>query len=137
MKTTYLELLKDPRWQKRRLEIFERDGFACTNCESKLNTLHLHHIRYSIGNPWDAPDEYLTTLCEICHMAEEKYKRENPSLKEISENTLIPCFKLLVIAVNIGFLEKRKEQRFLDFKPVINEVRESNFDDFMKFVYGK
>lgn len=68
---TYSEKLKDPRWQRRRLEILERDGWACTNCEAKDQTLHVHHKRYERGKqPWESDDDDLETLCEWCHTKE-------------------------------------------------------------------
>lgn len=64
----YLEKLKDPRWQKKRLEIFERDGWECTNCGNKDETLHVHHTYYLSGRePWEYPDGSLKTRCEMCH----------------------------------------------------------------------
>lgn len=67
-KLTYSEKLKDPRWQKKRLEILSRDNFTCQSCFDKTSTLHLHHLDYISGNePWEYPDEYLLTLCENCH----------------------------------------------------------------------
>src|SRR5690349_502494 len=64
----YFEKLKDPRWQKRRLEIFKRDEFCCTSCLSGSETLHIHHRYYDFNlEPWDYPDDALTTLCEDCH----------------------------------------------------------------------
>lgn len=71
---TYAEKLKDPRWQKRRLEIFERDEFTCQCCRDTENTLHVHHLQYFKGEPWDVEDIYLITLCENCHEYEEKLK---------------------------------------------------------------
>lgn len=62
----YSDKLKDPRWQKRRLKIFERDNWACVACGRTDQTLHVHHNTY-VGEPWDAPDEALKTLCEGCH----------------------------------------------------------------------
>lgn len=59
---------KDPRWQKRRLEIMERDGFACVACGDKESELHVHHKRYR-GQPWEAKDDDMQTLCVYCHMA--------------------------------------------------------------------
>lgn len=59
---------KDPRWQKRRLEIMERDGFQCVACGSKTNELHVHHKRYK-GQPWQAKDDDMQTLCIKCHTA--------------------------------------------------------------------
>ena len=58
--------LKDPRWQRRRLEVFNRDKFTCLCCGAKDKTLNVHHLFYC-GNPWDAPMEHLETLCEPCH----------------------------------------------------------------------
>jgi hypothetical protein len=67
-KPTYSEKLKDPRWQKKRLEIFERDKWKCQSCGGKTNTLQVHHRYYQRGcNPWDYPDECYQTLCEQCH----------------------------------------------------------------------
>lgn len=31
-KEEYAKKLMDPRWQKKRLEIFKRDGWKCQNC---------------------------------------------------------------------------------------------------------
>ena len=62
----YADLLKDPRWQKRRLEVFERDHWKCQLCEDNESTLAVHHLRYA-RKPWDAPDADLLTVCEMCH----------------------------------------------------------------------
>lgn len=62
------EAYKDPRWQKRRLEIMQRDGWACCACGNTEQTLHVHHKRY-VGELWESPDEDLQTLCESCHGA--------------------------------------------------------------------
>lgn len=62
----YIELLRDPRWQKKRLQVMERDGFECTNCGDTKTTLNVHHLRYT-GKPWEAHLADLTTLCEVCH----------------------------------------------------------------------
>jgi phage terminase large subunit GpA-like protein len=63
---TYAEKLKDPRWQKKRLEILERDEWKCKLCGDHTTTLHVHHEKYK-GEPWDADNELLKTLCEHCH----------------------------------------------------------------------
>lgn len=68
---TYSEKLRDPRWQKVRLKVFERDSWACTACGDNANTLHVHHKLYEAGKePWDYSQEYLLTLCERCHNKE-------------------------------------------------------------------
>lgn len=69
----YTEILKDPRWQKKRLKIMERDEFTCRHCLSSDKTLHVHHIKY-YGNPWEIDDKFLITLCDDCHEYEEELK---------------------------------------------------------------
>jgi len=66
--SSYTEKLKSPKWQKKRLEILQRDNFSCFNCGDTERTLHVHHESYTKGKePWDYPDEYFRTLCDICH----------------------------------------------------------------------
>jgi hypothetical protein len=68
MAKTYSEKLKDPRWQKMRLRVMERDNFTCRDCFSKEETLHVHHAFYEKGaQPWEYEDRYLITLCAGCH----------------------------------------------------------------------
>ena len=67
----YSEKFKDPRWQKKRLEIMQRDQFSCQHCGSIDRTLHVHHKSYIRGNdPWDYHDRFLITLCADCHESE-------------------------------------------------------------------
>lgn len=68
-KAAYGEKLLDPRWQKRRLEIFERDEWVCRGCRRASRTLHVHHLWYD-GEPWEVPDNALLTLCAECHKTE-------------------------------------------------------------------
>lgn len=64
----YSALLQDPRWQKKRLAILERDGWTCTSCECETRTLHVHHrVAYDGRDPWDYDDSELQTLCWYCH----------------------------------------------------------------------
>lgn len=65
--SAYSAKLRDPRWQKKRLSILERDDFACQSCFDTESTLHVHHQYYTGGDPWDIPNEALITLCEECH----------------------------------------------------------------------
>mgnify|MGYP001454581542 CR=1 FL=1 len=64
---TYLEKLKDPRWQKKRLEILNRDNWRCRACEADDEELHVHHISYITDDPWDEDNDNLVTLCSECH----------------------------------------------------------------------
>lgn len=66
----YTDKLKDPRWQKKRLEIMQRDGFRCFICESGSETLNVHHKLYLQGREyWEYTDDQLVTLCEKDHKA--------------------------------------------------------------------
>lgn len=65
---TYSEKLKDPRWQKKRLEVMEASKFTCDMCRSTEKTLHVHHVNYRKGaKPWDYELNEFKCLCEDCH----------------------------------------------------------------------
>lgn len=95
---TYAEKLKDPRWQRKRLEILQRDDFTCRACGAKTETLHVHHIRYFRGrNPWDYKEFYLVTLCERCHESEEdEIKAATVKRKAKAEPSRQPYFQSVV-----------------------------------------
>lgn len=84
----YNEQLKRPEWQKKRLEIMQRDGFKCRICDSEEKQLNVHHIIYDKEYEflWDYPDELLITLCNECHECEHElnqYKIANELLKKL------------------------------------------------------
>lgn len=86
-RTPYWQLLQDPRWQKKRLEIFERDEFRCQFCGDKESTLTVHHRFYIKGrSPWEYPDWALVTLCNECH---DQDHSENPSDFECTMNSIM------------------------------------------------
>ena len=67
-KQTYAEKLKDPRWQKKRLGIMQREEFKCQWCGTGERTLNIHHGYYQRGiDPWEYPDDTLYCLCDPCH----------------------------------------------------------------------
>jgi len=70
----YSEKLKDPRWQKKRLEIMEKDNFKCRDCGDSQNTLSVHHCHYEKGDPWDTDSEFLMTLCDDCHATRQLFE---------------------------------------------------------------
>jgi hypothetical protein len=82
-RSAYGEKLRDPRWQKLRLQVFGRDGFACQECADESSTLNVHHLWYEGENPWDAPLQALVTLCENCHEYETQAIRL--AIKDISD----------------------------------------------------
>jgi len=122
---SYSEKLKDPRWQKRRLEILNRDNFTCQVCGDTKNTLHVHHKKY-FKEPWDAANWALITLCSSCHSREEwllKNEGRNVSLlKSIEVDVLTEvgylseCYEgkthILRSEILAFFKEKRIEHNY-------------------------
>lgn len=82
--TAYQRKLKDPRWQRRRLEILERDKWTCQMCFDTKTTLHVHHRWYRWGmEPWEYGGDALVTLCACCHkQVSQEWKVAQPELVE-------------------------------------------------------
>lgn len=90
---TYSDLLRDPRWQRCRLEILSRDGFRCRFCSAADRELHVHHCYYEKGKaPWEYPDWSMLTACADCHETIEQ------NMKELR--------LLIARAVSLGLLAK-------------------------------
>lgn len=71
----YSELLLDPRWQKKRINVLERDKYTCQLCLDEETTLHIHHKFYLKDyQPWDYKDDDLITYCKHCHALAEAVK---------------------------------------------------------------
>lgn len=77
-KETYTELLRKPEWQKKRLEIFNRDNFTCQLCGCQDSELQVHHRVYRKGaKPWEYDNSELITLCNRCHESETEEKSQH------------------------------------------------------------
>ena len=104
----YSEKLKDPRWQKKRLEIFERDGWRCKNCGDDKATLAVHHLFYrSNTDPWDYLNKDLITLCEECHSEEYEGRPEAEKilLNELRYNRYL-CGDVMNIAYIFAMINR-------------------------------
>lgn len=96
--SSYSDRLKDPRWQRRRLEILQRSDFSCEACEAKDKILHVHHKLYRKGAmPWEYEDHELQALCEKCH--EEEHAVRSALASAI---TGLPFHKLEIL---LGYAE--------------------------------
>jgi len=88
-KSDYSKKFKDPRWQKLRLKVFERDEWSCQMCGNIEETLAVHHCYYiQDKDPWDYPIHALRTLCEECHEIEYYNRR-------YAENSLLEALRRL------------------------------------------
>lgn len=80
--TDYSEKLKDPLWQKKRLETLERANWKCELCREGRQTLHVHHLDYKPNRePWEYGNKELMVLCEECHESIHKSKLEGPFVR--------------------------------------------------------
>lgn len=91
VQSEYSKKLRDPRWQKKRLEIMKRDDFSCIKCGDNESPLNVHHCYYKKGNePWEYDDSSLVTLCENCHKEEENCWQEKMLLiEELSKKGML------------------------------------------------
>lgn len=95
---SYSSKLRDRRWQKRRLQIMERDHFTCQLCGSvdSSHQLHVHHLYYTRGvEPWEYPEDALISLCEHCHDVESRMR---PGASE----------ELMVVVSRLSAIELRR-----------------------------
>lgn len=119
---TYAEKLKDPRWQRKRLEIFQRDDFKCIWCKDSTKTLHVHHLKYERKNePWDYNNEYLVTVCEYCHEIETNFRKE--SERELLEILALKRFSQYDLQLLCSYIYDNSEQ----LKTISNEYDASLF----------
>lgn len=72
---------KHPLWQKRRLDVLEKNGFECSCCGDSESQLHVHHRQYFKGRKvWEYADDELEVLCDSCH---EEAHHTVDELKEV------------------------------------------------------
>lgn len=108
MSSEYAQKLKDPRWQKKRLEILERDNWSCQICHDSDSTLVVHHRKYLPNiDPWDYPNDLLVTLCEGHHEAE---RTERPRFEEYLLDMLAKHYFVTDIAALIEGIKLLQQQ---------------------------
>jgi phage terminase large subunit GpA-like protein len=93
--STYSDKLKDPRWQKKRLEILSRDNWKCHYCDDTKTTLNVHHEKY-FKNPWEINSEFLKTVCEVCHEVIEEEKKLKKTVLHIERRVSQQNQELLI-----------------------------------------
>lgn len=96
---TYSDKLRDPRWQRKRLEVFQYADFRCQVCGSSSKTLNVHHSYYEKGRePWDYPNGALISACEDCHeIIETHVKHKLPAKTVPAKPTPLKRWKGLTI----------------------------------------
>jgi hypothetical protein len=83
--TRYLDKFKDPRWQKKRLQLLELHNWKCDDCNNTENELHVHHRFYIKGRePWEYDNDVFQVLCSDCHSMKHKKINNKHYLKLIN-----------------------------------------------------
>lgn len=140
---TYSEQLKDPKWQKKRLEVLTRDDWTCKDCGDKESSLQVHHKHYEYGKkPWDYELDILVTLCENCHKGITEYKKaikhridvefvSNQSLSEL--DTIISCLLNIDVPTFILWYEcfalrkdKNNQDKVADYIQYLKYTKDNN-----------
>lgn len=116
---TYSDKLRNPKWQKKRLQILERDNWCCQLCQDTETTLHVHHLKYN-KEPWDADAKDLITYCEHCHSIVEHLKDDDVKLVKKTNNSQGLYF---LVAACINKIDK--ENSFMLFYYHPNKALES------------
>jgi predicted Zn-ribbon and HTH transcriptional regulator len=114
---TYAEQLKNPKWQRKRLETLEYYGFRCKACGNEDEQLDIHHGAYLSGHKiWDYHVWELHVLCRTCH-------------KELSSD---------IYAFNkaLALMEQSKENYELltKFAEIINLTDQENKDKIIELL---
>jgi len=116
---SYSEKLQDPRWQKIRLQVFERDRWACQVCGDSTSTLNVHHWYYEKGrNPWEYEIDTLSTLCEGCHEFELQRGGIEKELLDTLRQEQFDTGAVYIISELIGYgkiTKKEIETRYRDW----------------------
>jgi 5-methylcytosine-specific restriction endonuclease McrA len=118
----YSNKLKDPRWQKKRLEILQRDKWSCQQCGDEETELHVHHRYYEYNlDPWNYPDADMFSLCYLCHS-------KNHNLDKLIKKLM----------KNLGYDQKARVAGYIEsMLNVVNDIRKNEnyiegYNDFKK-----
>ncbi len=103
MSESYKALLRDPRWQRKRLEVMQRAHFRCERCGNPNLTLNVHHQVYRSGaKPWEYADQELECICEACHQLEHGLIDHQAWLQAVNQSVPCPTFEELVRWIRAG-----------------------------------
>lgn len=150
--SAYSKKLKDSRWQKKRLEVLERDGWKCLRCNKGENggvCLHVHHSYYKKGkDPWEYDSESLSTLCADCH--EKEPKSREYFLDQIQKSIILNGFisthayEIDCLIANISMIKKTELQELfatlqcVAYEPImakmVRAIKTYDWDEFDKLL---
>lgn len=121
-KSEYAKKLLDPRWQRLRLEVLNRDKFTCQCCGATDKTLHAHHLFYwpNPEGPWEYDPSSILTVCEDCHEIEHQWIRHRDAVVLASitsagfrNNFEMECFSDIMTTLARAVTDPEAESDFL------------------------
>lgn len=105
---TYKDQLKNPKWQRKRLEVLELNDFTCQQCGSKENELHVHHLTYIKNRKvWEYHSDSLICICASCHKT-----LHNTNVLSFEEKQIIRLYRYA--------LKKKSTAMYVDFSEIKN-----------------
>lgn len=120
---SYLEMLRDPRWQKARLDTMQRAGFACERCGDKETTLNVHHKNYKRDHaPWEYELSNFVCLCRPCH--EEIHEQK------VLINDLLPYVGLSVSEFMAGVISSQPNVRYVRLLHRLDQRHVDQFNNY-------
>jgi len=134
--TTYAEKLKDPRWQKKRLEVLEASKWMCDDCGDTKSTLSVHHTYYEFKRePWEYGLDTLMCLCEDCHTARQDGERDlKLEFSRLLKLVQLDDFGFLLRSIN-RCVEER--EGFVTVIPSHEELRRLELEEELRGFIGK
>lgn len=97
--SSYAEQLRHPKWQEKRLRVFQAAGFRCARCESNSRELHAHHKLYLKGHKaWEYEDDLIECLCDRCHDVAHAEREELDWIVSHQPTSRVPMLTDAVVA---------------------------------------
>jgi hypothetical protein len=98
MNAEYQRLLRDPRWQKRRLEVLNMAEWKCEDCGDGKESLEIHHCAYRADtDPWEYGDNLLMCLCMRCHRKRQESERDfRVEIGKITRKVPLKCLEMVM-----------------------------------------
>jgi hypothetical protein len=114
MSKDWHSLYRDPRWQKKRLEVLERAEWCCQTCGESELELQVHHGYYEgTRKPWEYEPWSLFALCDKCHEEAEWSRRQIKLAGMLNLEVQFALAELVQVLVDSGTDDQMRMARKL------------------------
>jgi len=91
---SYKDLLKEPEWHNKRIEVIKNKGGKCIEC-GKSEKLQVHHNKYrdtefGILWPWLYNDDEMNVMCQGCHYDHHRLQVQKGEMESFISTLRIP-----------------------------------------------